>query len=348
MDLVQSNGGAINANTSFDRTFYFEVMPSNYLELALWMESERMLHAKIDEVGLETQREVVKEEKRLRYENTPYGRLLEQVFKNSYEVHPYRWMPIGEAQYIDQASLSEFIDFYKTFYVPNNATLAIAGDINPKEAKEWVEKYFSSIPKGTKAIPRPTDVEPKWTKEKVDTFYDNVQLPALVTSYHIPNQNSPDFYALDMLSTLLSDGKSSRMYRSLVEEKKLALQAGSFSLPTEDPGLQISYAIVNPGVDLQEMLKGMDAEIERLQDELISDQEYEKLRNIKEDDFATSAASIRNIGESLSQYHVYYGDAGLINTEIDKYMAVTKEDIRRVAKKYLINTNRNVLYYLPK
>ncbi len=348
MDLVQSNGGAINANTSFDRTFYFEIMPSNYLELALWMEADRMAHAKIDNEGLETQREVVKEEKRLRYENTPYGRLIEQVFKNSYTVHPYKWMPIGEAQYIDQATLPEFIDFYKTFYVPNNATVAIAGDIDPKQAKAWVEKYFSEIPRGTKPIPRPTEMEPKWTKEKVDTFYDNVQLPALVASYHIPNQTSPDFYALDMLSTLLSDGKSSRMYRTLVEDKKLALQAGSFSIPTEDPGLQISFAIVNPGVELEDMLQGMDDVIAELQKELISDDEFEKLRNIKEDNFASSTASIRNIGEALSQYHVYYGSADLINTEIDKYMKVTKEDIQRVAKKYLVNTNRNVLYYLPK
>jgi predicted Zn-dependent peptidase len=140
MKLIQNNGGVINANTSFDRTFYFETLPSNKLEQGLWMESERMLHAKIDDIGLETQRKVVKEEKKQRYENTPYGRLLEQIFKHAYTQHPYQWTPIGEAQYIDQASLPEFLDFYKTFYVPNNATLSVGGDINIPQAKAWIEK----------------------------------------------------------------------------------------------------------------------------------------------------------------------------------------------------------------
>ncbi len=348
MELVQSNGGAINANTSFDRTYYFELMPSNYLELALWMESERMAHAKIDEVGLETQREVVKEEKRLRYENTPYGRLLEQIFKNSYTVHPYQWTPIGEAQYIDQATLPEFMDFYKTFYVPNNATLTIAGDIKPEQAKQWVNKYFAEIPKGTKAIPRPTAVEPQWTKEKVDTFYDNVQLPAIVASYHVPKQTDKDYYALDMLSTLLSDGKSSRMYRKLVDEDQIAVQAGAFALPTEDPGLYITYGIVSPSSSPEDVLAAMDTEISKVKDQLISDQELQKLRNIVEDQFVSQVSSISQVGELLADYHVYYGNTNMINTQIQKYLAVTKEDLQRVAKKYLVPANRAVLYYLPK
>ncbi len=348
MKLIQSNGGTLNANTSFDRTYYFELMPSNYLELALWMESERMAFAKIDQVGLETQREVVKEEKRLRYENTPYGRLFPQIFENAYKVHNYRWTPIGEAQYIDQATLPEFIEFYHTFYVPNNATLTLAGDIDPKQARAWVEKYFSDIPKGTQEIPRPTNQEPQWTHEEIDTFYDNVQLPAVVSSYHIPNQTNPDFYALDMLSTLLSDGKSSRMYKSIVEEKELAIQAAAFSLPTEDPGLYITFGITNMGIEPKAVLDAMDEEILRVQKDLISDEEFNKLKNIAEDDFVSQVSSISNIGELLADYHVYYGNTDLINTQLEKYMAVTKEDIRRVAKKYLVPTNRAILYYLPK
>ncbi len=348
MELVQSNGGSVNANTTFDRTYYFELMPSNYLELALWMESERMAHAKIDEKGLETQREVVKEEKRLRYENTPYGRLLEQIFKNSFTVHPYQWTPIGEAQYIDQATLPEFMEFYKTFYVPNNATLTLAGDIKPEQAKQWINKYFSSIPKGTKPIPRPTAVEPQWTKERIDTFYDNVQLPAVVASYHVPNQTNSDYYALEMLSTLLSDGKSSRMYRAVVDEKQYAVQAGAFALPTEDPGLYIAFGIATPGTAPEKCLEAMEEEITRVQKELISDEELEKLRNIAEDDFVSQVSSISQIGEQLANFHVYYGNTNLINTQIQNYLAVTKEDIRRVAQKYLVPTNRAVLYYLPK
>ena len=159
--LVQENGGVLNANTSFDRTFYYEILPSNQLELGLWMEAERMLHAKIDQVGVDTQREVVKEELRERNENTPYGSILNEVFEHAYEKHPYRWTPGGSPEYINQAELDEFMEFYKTFYVPHNACLSIAGDIDPKQAKEWIEKYFGSIKKGTHVIPRPTIVEPE-------------------------------------------------------------------------------------------------------------------------------------------------------------------------------------------
>lgn len=161
MKLVQNAGGQLNANTTFDRTFYFEILPSNQLELGLWMESERMLHSKIDSIGVETQRKVVKEELKQSNENTPYGTILIQSFGHAFKEHPYRWTPIGSAEYINKASLQEFIDFYKTFYVPNNATLSIAGDITPSQTKTLIEKYFKEIPKGTRPIPRPTIVEPK-------------------------------------------------------------------------------------------------------------------------------------------------------------------------------------------
>jgi len=177
--IVQGNGGTLNANTSFDRTFYFEVLPSNQLKLGLWLESERLLHLKIDSIGVETQRKVVKEERSQRYDNQPYGSLLEELFKRAYKVYPYSWTPIGSVQYIDQAKLDEFLDFYKTYYVPQNATLSIAGDIDIEQTKEWIDLYFSDIPKGTKEINRPTVVEPPMTEEIRDTVYDNIQLPAV-------------------------------------------------------------------------------------------------------------------------------------------------------------------------
>src|SRR5690606_11038042 len=160
MKMVSSNGGILNANTSFDRTFYFEILPSNQLELGLWMEAERMLHAKIDEVGVETQREVVKEEYRQSFENRPYGSFLMEMFGRAFEKHPYQWVPIGSLEHLNQAKIEEFRDFYKTWYVPNNATLSIAGDFDIKQAKAWINKYFSDIPKGTREIVRPTVVEP--------------------------------------------------------------------------------------------------------------------------------------------------------------------------------------------
>lgn len=347
MKLIQNNGGVINANTSFDRTFYFETLPSNKLEQGLWMESERMLHAKIDNIGLETQRKVVKEEKKQRYENTPYGRLLEQIFKNAYTVHPYQWTPIGEAQYIDQATLPEFIDFYKTFYVPNNATLSIGGDINIAQTKAWVEKYFGTIPRGTKAIPRPTVKEPKQTAEKRVTFYDKVQLPAVVFAYHTPEQGTPESYALQMVAQILSEGKSSRLQKSVVDKQQKAVAAGAFNLPSEDPGLAMMFGIANMGVKAEDLEKSMDDEVNRLLNEGISDDELQKCKNQIENEFISQNQRVLGIVENLANYHVYFGDANLINKELDRYMKLTKTDLMAAAKKYFTKENRLVLYYMP-
>lgn len=347
MKLIQNNGGVINANTSFDRTFYFETLPSNKLEQGLWMESERMLHAKIDNIGLETQRKVVKEEKKQRYENTPYGRLLEQIFKNAYTVHPYQWTPIGEAQYIDQATLPEFIDFYKTFYVPNNATLSIGGDINIAQTKAWVEKYFGTILRGTKAIPRPTVKEPAQTAEKRVTFYDKVQLPAVVFAYHTPEQGTPESYALQMVAQILSEGKSSRLQKSVVDKQQKAVAAGAFNLPSEDPGLAMMFGIANMGVKAEDLEKSMDDEISTLLTQGITDDELQKCKNQMENEFISQNQRVLGIVENLANYHVYFGDANLINKELDRYMKLTKADLMAAAKKYFTKENRLVLYYLP-
>jgi predicted Zn-dependent peptidase len=346
--IVQGNGGTLNANTSFDRTFYFEVLPSNQLKLGLWLESERLLHLKIDSIGVETQRKVVKEERSQRYDNQPYGSLLEELFKRAYKVYPYSWTPIGSVQYIDQAKLDEFLDFYKTYYVPQNATLSIAGDIDIDQTKEWIDLYFSDIPKGTKEINRPTVVEPPMTEEIRDTVYDNIQLPAVIQSYRIPAQGTEDYYAINMLTTLLSGGQSSRIYKSLVDEKQLALQAASIPLALEGEGQFITFGLANAGVDPKDVEQAMDEEINKVKNELISDREFEKLRNQIESRFVQSNSTVRGIAESLANYYVYFGDANLINTELERYMDVTKEDIKRVANEYLNPNQRVVLYYLPK
>jgi len=347
MKLVQNNGGVINANTSFDRTFYFETLPSNKLEQGLWMESERMLHAKIDDIGLETQRKVIKEEKKQRYENTPYGRLLKQIFKNSYTVHPYQWTPIGEAQYIDQAKLPEFMDFYKTFYVPDNATLSVGVDINITQAKAWIEKYFGTIPRGSKPIVRPTIKEPVQTAEKRVTFYDKVQLPAVVFAYHAPSQGTADAYALEMLGQILSEGKSSRLQKQVVDKQQKAAAAGAFSLPSEDPGMTMMYGIGNMGVKPEELEKSMNDEIENIVNNPVSADELQKCKNQIENQFISQNQRVLGIVENLANYHVYFGNANLINTELDRYMKVTVADMQAVAKKYFTKNNRLVLYYLP-
>lgn len=348
MKLIQNAGGQMNANTTFDRTFYYEVLPSNQLEMGLWMESERMLHLKIDSVGVETQRKVVKEELKQRNENTPYGSILNEAFAHAFTVHPYRWTPGGSPEYINKAALSEFIDFYKTFYVPNNATLSIAGDITPAQTKALIAKYFGGIPKGTKAIPRPTVVEPVKTAEVRDTVWDNIQLPGVIMAYHMPAQGTPDYYAVDMLSTLLSKGKSSRMQKSIVDKQQKALFAGAFPLPSEDPGLALMFGITNMGVTPTDLEASMNAEFDKVKNELISEEEFQKLRNQTENDFISNNTKQVGIAENLANYQVYFKDANLINTELDRYMKVTREDIQRAAQKYLTKENRVVLYYLPK
>jgi zinc protease len=348
MKLIESNGGNLNANTSFDRTYYYEVLPSNQLELALWMESERMLHAKIDDKGIETQRGVVKEEKKLRLDNQPYGSILQEMYSHAYKVHPYSWVPIGSAQYIDMATMEEFLDFYKTFYVPNNATLTIAGDIDQKQAKEWVSKYYSEIPKSLRLIPRPKVVEPEQKAEVRDTVWDNIQLPAVVMGYHIPGEADPDFYAVSLLNQLLSQGESSRLQKEVKDKQQKSLYVGSFAIPTEDPGIAMMFGIVNMGVSPADLEAAIDVEIDKVKKDLISEEEFQKLKNQAENDFIGSNSTMEGIAESLANYKVYYGDANLINTELDRYLKVTREDIKRVANKYFTKQNRVVLYYLPK
>lgn len=343
---VENAGGGLNANTTQDRTFYYELLPSNQLELGLWLESERMLHAKVEMVGIETQREVVKEEKRQRYDNQPYGSLIPTTMEKSYEVHPYRWTPIGSMEDLNAAQEQDFINFYKTFYVPNNAVLSIAGDINPEETKKLIEKYFSGIPRGTNPIPRPNVTEKPNRGEVRDTVMIKDQLPMVLEAYHIPAQGTPEFYAVDMLNQLLSEGESSRLNRSVVEEKQLALFCGAFAFNLEDPGLTLAFGLANSGVDPKQVEDAMNAEFERVKTEPISDKEFQKLRNQVENSFVSRNGSVAGIAESLANYHMYFGDANLINTEIQRYMAVTKEDIMNAAKKYYNANNRTVLYFL--
>lgn len=348
MKLVQSAGGQLNANTTQDRTFYYEVLQSNQLELALWMESERMLHAKIDEVGVETQRKVVKEEKKQRYDNTPYGQLINVIFENAYTTYPYKWSPIGKEQYIDQATMDEFMSFYKTFYVPNNAVMVIAGDINQAQTKALINKYYADIPKGTKPIPRPTEVEPVQTAEKRVKFYDNVQLPGVVLAYHIPKQGTHDYYAIQLLTQLMSKGKSSRFEKEVADKQEKAIQTASFDLGNEEPGLAIMLGIANMGVSADDLEKSLLAEIEKLKKDGITDEEYRKLQNQAENDFVEQNQKVLGVATNLATYHTFQGNADLINTELDKYKKVTKEDIKRVANKYFTKENRLVIHYLPK
>ncbi|MBI1836065.1 MAG: insulinase family protein [Flavobacteriia bacterium] len=398
-ELVEKNGGALNANTSQDRTYYYEILPSNQLELGIWLESERMLHAKVENTGIETQRSVVKEEKRQRVDNQPYASFIPEIFKRMFTVHPYNWVPIGSMEHLDAAQEADYVNFYRTFYVPANSTISIAGDINIAETKKFVEKYFASIPKGeainlyrdvenlsdeaflakykvakskfdltnfnhlkdleakkvvdyyaskASVIPRPTKTNETPKSVLKDTIYDNIQLPALFIAYRFPEQTNPDFPALEMLNEVLSGGSSSRMNKTIVEKKQMANYAFSFAYGLEDAGMGIFAAIASKDISLDSIQVEIDKQIELIKKELISQEEFEKVRNQFENQFVSSNASIAGVCENLADNYVYFGNANRVNNQLDSYMKVTREDILRVANKYLTQNARIILEYLPK
>lgn len=347
-DYIENSGGMNNANTSYDRTFYYEVMPSNQLELALWLESERMLHARVDSTGIETQRQVVKEERRQRIDNRPYGSLLEETLKRVYTKHPYKSSVIGSMAHLDAAEEVDYKKFYEKYYVPNNAVVSIAGDIDAKTAKILVEKYFEGIPKG-KPVVQPSIVEPPQTAEVRDTVYDNIQLPAVIQAFKVPARGQSDYYATKMLLTLLSDGESSRLSKSVKDEQQKALFVGAFPLDLEqNPSVALAFGIASMGVNPLELEEAMNKEYEKVKNELIEERELQKLKNQFEANFYTQNSTIAGIAETLADNHVYGGSANLINTEIENYMKVTREEIQAAAKKYLVDENKVTLHYLPK
>ena len=398
-ELVEKNGGTLNANTSQDRTYYYEILPSNQLELGLWLESERLLHAKVDNTGIETQRSVVKEEKRQRVDNQPYASFITEMFKRMFTVHPYNWVPIGSMEHLDAAKEEDYVNFYKTFYVPSNATLSIAGDLNIEQTKKWIDKYYRSIPSGQAinllrdfenlsdvdflgkyslakskfdakdfmnsknaeakklistysakpiSIPRPKQDSEKINGVIKDIVYDNIQLPAIFMGYKFPKQTDPDVYAIEMMNEVLSGGSSSRINKTIVEKKEMATYAFSFNYGLEDAGVGVFAAIAAKGINLDDIQKEFDDQITLMKTELISKEEFEKVRNKFENDFVSSNASIAGIAENLANNHVYYGSASIVNTELENYLKVTPEDILRVAQKYLTQDARVILHYLPK
>ncbi len=345
--IVSSNGGKNNANTTDDRTYYYEIFPSNKLELGLWMESERLLHPIIGQKGVDTQNEVVKEEKRLRIDNQPYSRFLENVKKHLFKKHPYKGTTIGKMEHLDNATLNDFLAFNKKFYIPNNATLVVAGDINIANTKKMISDYFEEIPKG-KEIKRNFSKEAPITQQINAKAYDpNIQIPAIIAAYRTPSMKTRDSRVLDMISTYLSSGKSSVLYKKLVDTKKIALQAGAINLSQEDYGTYVLYGLPLGDTKLDTLVKEIDQEIQKIQTELISEKAHQKLQNKFENRFVNANTSVEGIANSLARYHVLFGDTNLINTEINIYRSITREDIRNVAKKYLNPNQRLILEYLP-
>ncbi len=347
MNIVSSNGGQNNANTSQDRTFYYERFPSNQLETGLWLESERMMHPVINEIGVKTQNEVVKEEKRLRVDNSPYGNFIGEIMKRIFVNHPYRWVPIGSMAHLDAATLSEFQAFNKKFYSPKNAVLVVTGDLDIKKTKDLIAAYFEPIPGGEEVVKKKFEEAPI-TKQIVDTAYDNnIQLPAIMAAYRTPGMTSAESQALEMASAVLSQGKSSRMYAKMVDDKKNSVQVGSFYFALEDYGAYITYALPNGDVALDTLLKDLDDEVVKLQNELISEKEFLKLQNQFENDFIGANNTMLGKAENLASGYTFHNNTNYLNTELDLIRKVTRADIQNVAKKYLNKNQRVVLYYLP-
>ena len=345
--IVTSNGGSNNANTTDDRTYYYEVFPSNNVELGLWMESERLLHPVINQDGVDTQNEVVKEEKRLRVDNSPYGKFLEKIKLNMFKKHPYKGTTIGKMEHLDAATLEEFQAFNAKFYVPNNAVLVVAGDINVAEVKVMIENYFGPIPRGN-------DIERNFPKEdpinapmRAKAYDSNIQIPAIMAAYRTPSFKERDSYVLSMISTYLSDGKTSKLYKKIVDDKKMALQVGAINLSQEDYGTYILYGLPLGDVSLDDLVAEMDEEILKLKNNLISERDYQKIQNKFENNFVSSNSSFEGIANSLARYYMLYGDVNLINNEIDIYRSITREEIQSVANKYLNANQRLLLEYLP-
>ncbi|WP_281323652.1 pitrilysin family protein [Flavobacterium sp. IMCC34518] len=345
--IVTSNGGTNNANTTDDRTYYYEIFPSNNLELGLWMESERLMHPIINKIGVDTQNEVVKEEKRTSYDNRPYGNILSAVKENMFKNHPYRWTTIGSMKDLDAATLEEFQAFNKKFYLPNNAVLVVAGDFEKKQAKEWVQKYFGPIAKG-EVIPKKTFLEEPITQTIKATYEDpNIQIPMLVASYRTPSMKSRDARVLDLISSYLSDGKSSKLYKKVVDEKKIALQIGAVGFSQEDYGMYILYGLPMGNFTTTDILKEIDEEIVKIQTDLISENDYQKLQNKFDNNFVNTNSTIEGIANNLASFYLLYKDVNLINTEIELYHSITREEIRAVAQKYLNPNQRLLLDYIP-
>ncbi len=344
---IEEIGGRYNAYTAFDQTVYWETFPANYLERMLWLEADRMRSLKITDENFKAEREVVKEERRLRIENPPFGRLLEIVLEACYKTHPYAHPPIGSMVDLDAASLEDVQDFHALYYVPNNATLVIAGDFDPKQALDWVNQYFRGIPRG-KPISRELPAEAAQKEERRVTEYDTkAPLPAVILAYHVPGDGDPDIYALQVAGNILSAGQSSRLYRKMVYEQQMAVAAAGQTLSLEDPGVFAFFAIMNQGKSAEEGEKSLLEEIRRLKEEPVTDTELLKAKNQFVSELVFGRESVQEKADAVGRAAVLLGDVGLVNKELERFQKVTAADIQRVAAKYFGDNNRTVVFLLP-
>jgi zinc protease len=346
--FVSSVGGQSNAYTNEDATVFWETVPSQYLPLILWLEADRLASLRIDEKAFKNEREVVKEERRMRIENQPYGRLQEIIADQAFQVHPYKHPVIGSMKDLDAASVADVRAFFETYYVPNNCTAVLVGDFDAKEALTLVTQYLGRIPKSERPVPRDIPKEPPQTKEKRVTIQEEWPLPAVVVAHHITFDGNPDSYPLHIASKVLSDGQSSRIYRKLVYEKGIALAAFGGGNIIEDPNLFFAVAIVQPGHTTDEAAKALIDELDRLRAEPITAAELQQAKNQFTRDYIVGRETNQNKAEVLGHAAVIHSDLKTADAEFDIFQSLTTADVQRVAKTYFTPENRLVLTIMPK
>ena len=346
---VQSVGGVLNGTTFFDRTNYFETLPSNYLALGLWLESDRMgfFLPALTQEKLDIQREVVKEERRQRYDNVPYGTAFERLLRLAYPAdYPYHWATIGSMQDLEAASLDDIREFFATWYRPDNATLTIVGDFAPDEAKRLVEHYFSGIAPGG-SFPRFSAERAPAGHEVRETFPDKVQLPRIYRLYHLPKMGDRDWVAADLLTTVMAADKASRLDRVLVHEKQIAQDVATYVLPIEATGMLMLQATAREGVQIEEIESAIDEEVSKLALGGISEDELTRAKNRAEIEFAHQLETFDARADLLGMFSTYFGDPSMIHRWLDPYRAATAEDLAHVARKYMIPENRVTSLFIP-
>lgn len=345
--MVAAVGGQTNAYTTDDETVFWETVPAQYLPIVLWLEADRMATLRIDRETFANEREVVKEERRLRVDNQPFGRLNEIIYAHAFDVHPYKHPTIGSMQDLEAASVEDVRDFYRTYYVPANATLALVGDFDSAQALQLVEQYLGRVPKAARAVPRDIPQEPPQTREKRVTVQESWPLQVVAVAYHVTRDGNPDAYPLHIAAKILSDGQSSRIYQKLVYDKQLAVAAFGQANLIEDPNLFYAVAIVQPGKTTAEAADALIAEIEALKAERISEHELQRAKNQFARDYIFGRESNQQKASHLAHAIVIHGDVTTADGEFDIFQKLTAADVQRVARTYFTPGNRLVLTIVP-
>ena len=345
--LTEDVGGFNNAFTADDVTVYFEVVPSNYLETLIWAEADRLSGLNVDDANFKSERDVVKEEYRQSVLAPPYGRFEYLLQQKSFLQHPYKRPTIGSIEDLDAASLKDVQDFHTTYYRPDNATLVVVGDFEPKQLDAWVDKYFGPIARPDRPLPRVQIKEPARSAETRVTEYGHNDLPAIGLTYLAPRQSDPDSDALQVADAILSAGESSRLYHALVYEQQLAAEAGANAELREDASLFVLTAVLSEGKKPEDVERSLLAEVKKMQDAPVSAAELEKAKNQIITDQLRQRETSNGKALALGEAAVLLGDPARVNTDLERLQRVTAGDVQRVAKKYLTDANRLVLYYLP-